>query len=636
MNVLKKNFFLSIWLLIVFATSVLFGVFFFLFEQEWVDFSLLEKRLNEKSSIVLDYKGNEFIKFELDKRAPVTFGQLPDVLVKAVISAEDHNFFSHYGISFRGIFRSALVNLYHRRYVQGASTITQQLAKLVFTSYEKTFLRKIKDMFLAFQLERQFTKQQIFEFYLNKIYLGRGIYGVGAACKRFWNKDISEITLDEAAILAAAIKSANLYSPLNDVERSRRRRNIVLRSMFRLGFIDEIEFVEASSKDIVVHDHAAGNPVRMYLKEWIRTWAENKFGRDALYSGGLQIKTTIDLDKQALAEYVLCRKILEQRKYLGDNLNGGMISIESFSGKIRATVGGFDFNQSQFNRSFQAVRQMGSVFKPIIYSVALKNGFKMNDLEVDEQIERLLSNGQIWSPNNWNNSFEGKMTLLKALTFSNNIVTVKVFEKLGANLIIDWAKKFGIHRGLMPYPSLALGIAEATTKECVAAFNVFANNGKHVKPYLFEWVKNKWGKKLWSWNDESHFVLDSKTNSKMINALSYRIKRVKLLHGPKNWINAEAIGKSGSTNSAATTWFVGSTPELTTAVYIGRDDNKPMGKRVFASQTAFPVWLEFNKGIDFTQKHFYLDPELKKVPIDWNTGKVLSDKNIKQDIFILQ
>ena len=597
------------------------GAFFYLFEREWVDFSIMEYYDPGKPSVILDDDGNELARFQLDKRKPITFDQLPDKLVKAFVAAEDWTFFSHNGISLKGILRSFLVNLYHRRVVQGASTITQQLAKLMFLSYDRTFLRKLQEVFLAFQIERQFTKEQILEIYLNNVYFGWGIYGVETACQRFWNKSVLDITIDEAATLAAVAKSAYLYSPLNNLYRAKIRRNIVLGNMLKLGFITTEQHQQATENNLAIEDHIPGNPVRLYIQEWIRTWAENKWGRDVLYKKGLKIKTSINLQAQELAEQIFCKKIKEIRDELQQHLNGGMLSIETDTGKIKALIGGYSFKESQFNRAFQAVRQVGSTFKPFVYTAALKNGFNFTDIMIDEPFELEMSGGQVYKPKNWTNAFDGAMTLLRALTLSNNIITIKLFLKLGATNVIEWAKRFGFKNEIFPYPSAALGTAEATVENLTASFNVFANYGTYIKPYLIEWVKDEWESKIWQHEKTSWKVLDSQTNSQMVHALSHRIKRAKLLLNPKTWINAEAIGKTGATNKASSTWFVGSTPELTTCVYIGRDDSKPMGKNVFASKTAFPIWLDFNRSLNFKKKHFYLDPGLKEVNINWFTGE---------------
>jgi len=230
-------------------TCVFLGIFFYLFEKDWVDFSSLEYYEPGKPSVILDEDGREIARFQLDKREPITYDKLPDILIKAFVAAEDWNFFNHCGISFKGIARSVLVNLYHRRVVQGASTITQQLAKLMFLSYDRTFMRKIQEAFLAFQIERQFTKEQILELYLNNVYFGSGIYGVEAACRRFWNKSALDVSIDEAAVLASIAKSARFYSPLNSPENAKSRRNVVLGSMQKLGFISADQFKENIKKE---------------------------------------------------------------------------------------------------------------------------------------------------------------------------------------------------------------------------------------------------------------------------------------------------------------------------------------------------------------------------------------------------
>ncbi|MBX9831239.1 PBP1A family penicillin-binding protein [Candidatus Babeliales bacterium] len=601
------------------------GAGFFFLENHWVDCSLLEQEAKACPSVVLDDQGNELARFELDRRELISYPQIPDVVVKAFVAAEDHQFFNHTGFSIKGIIRSALVNLYNGRVVQGASTITQQVARLLYLSHERTWWRKIKELFVALQLERQLSKEQILELYLNNMYFGRGIYGVQAACKRFWNKSVDQVVLHEAAMLAAVAKSARFYSPLNAPLTARRRRNVVLRSMCTLGFIGKHEFEEARETPLEIEDYIPGNPIRLYIQEWVRAWAENKWGKEALYSKGLRIKTTINVAMQQAAEDAFAPKIKKMREEMGEILNGGMVCVHAPTGAIKAFVGGYDFKKSQFNRAFQAYRQTGSSFKPILYSLAMTSGFEMDNVFIDEPIELVSDQGKIWKPRNWNRKFEGSMTLVRALAFSNNIIAVKLLMQIGAPKVAAWARHFGIVRDLTPYPSLALGTAHASVEENVAAFNVFANNGVYVKPHLVEWVKDEWGRKGWDYEPVEQRVLDTKTNSKMVKALTCRLIFSKQFYEKKGWLQSEAIGKSGSTNEAMTTWFVGSTPEYTTAIYVGRDDNKPMGKYVYASSTAFPIWLNFAKQLPCTKKNFYYDPELNPVTINWLTGRQTSE-----------
>lgn len=606
-------------LFIIFFCCVGIGALFYLFEKEWVDFSSLGYYSNAKPSIVLDEEGREIGRFELDRRDPTTYDKMPDILIKAFVAAEDHRFFEHPGISIKGIIRSFLVNLYHGRVVQGASTITQQLARGMFLYYDRTFWRKIQEIFIAFQLERQLSKEQIMELYLNNMYFGRGTYGVEAACRRFWNKPLEQITTAEAATLAAVAASARLYSPLNAPCSAKKRRNVIIKAMQNLGFITNKESERAKKEKLKVLDFSQGNPIRLYILEWIRMWAENIWGKEALYRKGLRIQTSINLDIQAAAEKSFANVVTILRNKIGDELNGGLVSMEPITGQIKAFVGGLNFKQSQFNRAFQAHRQMGSSFKPLIYAYGLERGIELDQVMVDEPIELSLPNGQTWAPKNWNNKFEGPMTLARALTLSNNIITIKLFLNLGIKDAVEWTKRFGFKNNVPPYPSAALGTTEVSVEENCAAFNIFATNGMYVKPYLVEWVKDEWGAKLWEYEPVKYRILSNKITSKMVNALSHRMTLNKQL-SRQGWFEAESIGKTGSTNGAATTWFVGSTPDLTTAVYVGRDDNKPMGTQVFASATAFPVWLGLYKAIPHKKKPFYFDPSLHEVSINWITG----------------
>lgn len=598
----------------------------YLIDQNIIDYSVIEKQKNVAPSVLLDDHGNEFFRFEQDKREPISFKKIPKHLIEAFVAAEDHDFFNHFGISVKGIIRSSLINLYRRKLVQGASTITQQLARLLFLSPERTWYRKIRELIVAFQLEQQLTKSQILELYLNNIYFGRGIYGVEAASRRFWGKTVAELTLEQAATLAAVAKSARFYSPLNAPLSAKQRRNVILRSMNKLGIIKEQECICAQGKELGLIEQFSGNPIRFYLYEWIRQWAENSFGKDVVYGGGLKIRTTINMSAQDAAEKSFVEVVAPMREKIGNNFNGGLIACDVSTGQIKAMIGGFDFKQSQYNRAFQSYRQMGSSFKPILYSYALNCGIEMRNTFVDEPITIDLPNNQTWSPRNWNRKFEGEMTLIRALAGSNNIVSIKLLMKVGIDSVCSWAKRFGIHKNLLPYPSLALGIAESTVEENAAAFNVFANNGRYIKPTIIESVQDVHGKKIWRSQFESRQVLSVTRCCQMVNALSYRMKQYHR-NNKKNWINAQTIGKSGSTNGAASVWFVGSTPSLTTAVYLGFDDNKPLGGDVFASKTAFPIWLNFNRIVDHPIKNFYQDPKLHEVQINSITGKYIDDSD---------
>lgn len=611
------------------------GIFSYLYTTYSIDFTRLEHKRRALPSVVLDDEGNELCRFAFDKRTRVTYDQIPEVVVRAFVAAEDHAFFSHMGISVKGVIRSALVNLYYRRVVQGASTITQQVARLLFLSHERTFLRKAHEVFLALQLERHLTKEQILELYLNNVYFGRGIYGIEAAAQRFWGKPVKDVSLVEAATLAAVAKSARFYSPLNAPLTAKRRRNTVLRCMCNVGFITNDECVAGQKQELEVRQLEKGSRIFMYIQEWIRRWAEDKWGKDALYRKGLTIQTTLNKVMQENAEQSFTPIVRDMRKKMTDSLNGGVVVLHGSSGAMKVLIGGFDFVESQFNRAFQAYRQVGSSFKPILYALALCNGYDMDSIVVDEPIEIEQPGSKVWKPRNASRRFEGPMTLIRALTYSNNVVAIKLLLEIGVHKLNTLLKKFGITRDLTLYPTSALGTAHANVVENAAAFNVFANNGVRVEPYLVSKVKNRWGKVIWRHAKKARRVLSPLINAKMLKALTYRMKfaRPRWHNG---WVDCESIGKTGSTNGAATVWFVGATPEYTSAVYLGRDDNKPLGRYVYANKTAFPVWLNLFKKHKSSVKNFYFDSQLEEVSIDWKTGEHNEVNNGSRSVTILK
>lgn len=597
------------------------GFLVHIYSQKTIDVAQLEKESESRPSIVLDDAGNELFRYALDKRSRMSYDAIPEVVVKAFLAAEDRSFFSHAGLCVKGIIRSFLVNLYYRRVVQGASTITQQVARLLFLSHERTFLRKIHEVVLALQLERQLTKQQILELYLNNVYFGRGIYGIEAAVQRFWGKSVRDVTLDEAAMLAAVAKSARFYSPLNAPLMAQRRRNTILQCMKSIGFINDEEFTTAKEKPLKLHEAVQGSSIRMYIQEWIRTWAEQQWGKDALYNKGLVIQSTINVAMQDAAEKSFAEIVTSMRATQGPSLNGGMVVLDAATGRMKVMVGGLSFIESQFNRAVQASRQIGSSIKPILYALALSHGYDMDDVAIDEPIEVRRHDGKPWRPRNWHRKFDGPMTFARALITSNNTIAVKILLTLGASRLNAKLECFGIKKGLTAYPTSALGTAHASVKENAAAFNVFINNGMYVEPHMIEAVKNAGGKTLWRHKIVPRRVLDSKVSSKIVKVLLGSMKLSKKFWEDEGWVDSEAIGKTGSTNGAATVWFVGGTPEYTTALYLGRDDNKPLGRMVYASKTAFPIWLNFAKQVSARVKNFYFDPKLEEISIDWRTGK---------------
>ena len=611
-------------LFLVFGLIFFFGAATFVLHNQIVDFSSLENYNPGNPSILLDDEGNEWARFQIDRRQFVQLDVMSKHIVNAFISAEDHAFFKHQGISFRGILRSIIVNIWRGRRAQGASTITQQLIRLLFFDAKKTFARKVKEQIISILVERQFTKEYILETYLNHVYFGYGIYGVEAASQRFWGKSACDVSIDEAAILASIVRSPQHYSPLHAPESVGKRRDVILRSMFRLDCINQEEYDSALNAQVVIKqdDDAVFAP---HLKETIRIEVEKIIGKKSLYTGGFVIQTTINRNMQKAAQESFTDHVSLLRKTMFDTIDGGMVCIESKTGEVKSFVGGYDFKTSKFNRVLQAKRQMGSTFKPLVYAVALEQGLSLLDVEVDEPYE-YFQNGTFWAPRNHTRTFVGPMTLARALSFSNNVVTIKTALKSGLQNIVEMSRRSGISAALQPYPSLALGCVNANLLESVAAFNLFANHGKYVEPHYLRWVKNKSGEKIYKAKVEKKQVLSWKIASQIGQVLTFSIRRLQAAIGDR-WFGGEALGKTGTTNDSRTCWFCGSTPDYTTSVYIGSDDNCTLGEEVYASKVAFPVWFYFHQKCALPPGNFVYDPLLKPMLVNWKTGNIVQGKN---------
>lgn len=595
--------------IIIIGTFItLSGAVFFLATHKWVDFSALEQYNPGKPSILLDDEDQEWARFEIDKRAPIQIKEVPEHVIHAFLAAEDHQFFTHSGISIKGSIRSALVNITHGRIVQGASTITQQLVKLLFFNAQRTFKRKIKEQIFALLVEQQFTKEQILETYLNHIYLGCGIYGIEAAAQRFWGKSARDVNIEEAAILAGIVRSPENYCPFNNPQATTRRRNTVLYSMKSLDYITEELYADLKQKQIprLVQKQQCCAP---YVREMIRQWLEEQYGKDMLYHGGLVIKTTINQNIQKTAQNMYTSHLKNIRKKYAPEAQAGLVTIDTKTGALKALIGGLDFSVSQFNRVTQARRQIGSTFKTLIYATALIQGIRFSDTEIDEPIS-IVYDGKPWEPENANKRFRGQMTLAAALARSNNIIAVKTLLHVGIEPVIACAKKAHITGVLNPYPSLALGCIDTTALEVCAFFTIFANNGIYAQPYWIEWVKDSWGKKIWRMTPQTEEVLPWKIASQVAQVLT------------KKCTGCDAIGKTGTTNDSRSCWYVGATPNYTTAIYLGNDDNTAM-PNVFSSYTAMPLWFALNTAIPQPITHFTYEPTLVKKTIDPITGALV-------------
>lgn len=618
-------------MLSILAGCILCACFSYLAHHNCISFAALERYNPGKATILLDHVDREWARFELDRRKAISIEQMPTQLIHAFLAAEDWHFYDHWGISLKGIARSFIANVYHGRIVQGASTITQQLVRLLFFGHQRTWTRKLKEQLVAVLMEMRFSKDQILEAYLNHVYFGCGIYGVEAAARRFWGKSVADVSVGEAAVLAAIVQSPGTYCPLLHPLAAQRRRDVVLYKMRKLAFIDDAMLQEAMSKPVEVI-LSSEKQYGQYAREAVRQFLEQQFG-DSLYTNGYIVKTTIDVPMQEKAEHSFKEHVSFIRKTINDGIDGGLLSIAVHTGEIRALIGGFDFEVSRFNRALQAQRQLGSIFKPLIFAVAMQQGMTFADVMYDEPITIVDAYGKEWRPNNYDLTFSGPMTLACALSRSNNIIAIKTFMEVGREAVMTLAKKCHVPDPGHAFASLSLGCIDVTLAQAVGMFNIFANDGTYVEPHLVSWVKDSWGTKVYKYQTLCEPVLEPRVSGQVLKVLGLGLNRVRSAL-PQKWIDSEAASKTGTTNDWRTCWFVGSTPEITTGVYIGRDDNRSMGANVYPLHTAFPIWIGLHREITANKKRFSYDPSLREIIINERTGKRLQTKKDKQGIAI--
>lgn len=586
-------------------------------------------------SVLLDDQGEVWAQFAIDRREPVTIDQVPIHVINAFLAAEDWTFFSHHGISYKGIIRSLFANLYYGRRAQGASTITQQLVKLLFLDSSKTFTRKIKEQCYALVVEYNYTKEQILEMYLNHIYFGCGIYGIKAAARRFWNCSVTELSIEQGAALAAVIRSPGTYCPLLHLSSCQNRRNLILKNMSNLGFIDFDMCAELQSKPLAIIETVDTDFVAPHFKHMIVKQLKSLYGTSVIYKGGLVVQTTLNQAMQKSAQESFDCHIHKIRDLISSQAQGALVSIEACTGKIKALIGGQGlFKLSPFNRAEQAYRQIGSLFKILVYAQAVDSGLTFDMTSVDQPIT-VKYQTQKWSPRNWDDRFEGQVTLAHALSRSNNIIAVKTFLHVGPRKILQLARDCNLPVPNFAYPSLALGCIDCNLTQVAGMFNVIVNKGIYVKPYSIEWIKDKNGRKIWQVVPECKSILSWKTSSQVGKVLEASIKRIYQAAICKP-LPFDVMTKTGTTNQSRTCWYVGANPEITTAVYIGCDNNQSLGENVYPLRTAFPIWYKYYSTLKPVHRVFEYEPSLQTISIDQYTGAKSDDLDFARSITILK
>jgi penicillin-binding protein 1A len=439
--------------------------------------------------------------FFLENRTPVVLENVPEMLIKALIATEDTRFYTHHGLDPRGIGRALYRNIRARKVVEGGSTLTQQLSKVLFLTPERSFTRKLKEMILALRIEQRYTKHEILSLYLNQIYFGSGAYGIEAASQIYFGKSAKDMSIAECALLAGLPRSPKYYSPFKSPTSARRRRTYVLSRMVNAGIITKAQEETANLTLLPIQKAFKTEGPAPYFVEYVRQKVEERFGSSILYSGGLNIYTSINDELQKHAEEAVAAGLAKvearQTKKGRSQLQAALIAIEPMTGRIRAMVGGRDYGQSQFNRAWQALRQPGSAFKPIIFGAALDRGFGGSDILEDMPLTISLDRNKEWTPENFTRTYLGPVTLSRALTLSLNVPTVRLLQKIGVDEAIRYARKIGIKSSMGPYLSLALGSSDVSLFELTSAYTVFANHGIKIGPVSILTITDATGRPLY-------------------------------------------------------------------------------------------------------------------------------------------
>jgi penicillin-binding protein 1A len=650
----------------------------------------LERYRPSSVTELYDGQGRVIGTFALQRRVIAAYDDYPEVLRNALISIEDKDFYRHAGINIWRIVGAAYRDIESGGKVQGASTLTMQLARNLFLSPDRSFYRKVQEALLAIQIERRFTKPQIFTLYANQIFLGHGAYGYEAASEYYFSKPARQLKLEEAALLAGLPKAPQYYSPINHPERALKRRNLVLNAMLEDGKITAAQAADAKSKPIVLDLQKDPNSLAPHYVEEIRRYLEAKYGSDQVHEGGLRVYTSLDMDLQksarqalldGLAAYErrhgwhgkLLNVIAQGQKldkyadpdwdeepevngymhalvtqvspgaaevrfgqrtatlaqadvawtklklklpdilHAGDvvyikvfsldaigkarvsleqdsGAEGALVAIDNATGEIKAMVGGRDFNLSKFNRATQALRQVGSAFKPYVYTAVIDQGGSPDDTILDAPVTFQTASGP-YSPHNYDDKFEGTITLRRALAQSRNIPALKLADRIGIKSVIEYAHRFGITSNIPAYLPVALGSAEITPLEQTSAFSVFPNDGVRVAPRYITKVTDYEGRIL----EEDFSDIKDAVSSRTARIMTSMLREV-VLHGTA--VAAAKMpyplaGKTGTTNDFTDAWFVGFSPSLTCGVWIGYDEKKTLGAKETGARAALPIWMQF-------------------------------------------
>jgi penicillin-binding protein 1A len=608
------------------------GVFLGVYERmrsELPSMSRLESWSPSLVTKVFSTDGELIAEFASERREIVPLTRVPRDFIRAVLATEDRAFYRHDGVHLR---RAASVGA---RYVltgsksQGASTITMQLSRNLFLSPDKELTRKLKEMILAHEIEKYYPKNRILELYVNQVYFGSGAYGIESAANLYFDKPATELTLAEAALLAGIIQSPSRQSPRVDMEAALARRAMVLDNLVEVGSISPAEAARAKNTPIVLAPRKPPEGPNSYFAEHVRRQLESLLGSDEVWTGGYRVYTTLDTRLQQAAEDLLEKRVVEiertvsadkvtraewlaERAARGDTmaahadetetatktpyLQGALVSVDLETGGIVAMVGGRSFTESKFNRVTQAHRQPGSVFKPFVYTAAIRSGVPASYVVQDQPLRMPMGNGQMWAPVNYDHSFRGPITLRHALTHSINVATVRLMFDIGIQAVVDYSREAGISTALPPYGSLALGAADLIPLEVLRAYTVYPTEGIRMSPIAITRIEDRNGNIVRRFSPARTRILSPQEAHIVTTILEDVVDK-----GTGRWgirgqgFEWPAGGKTGTTNDSTDAWFVGFTPEFITLTWVGFDRKQRIRYNGTGGVLAAPIWTDFMK-----------------------------------------
>ena len=558
-----------------------------------------------QATTIFDRAGEPAFSLSKEQRIEVRLDDVSPLVLQALIAVEDQRFYRHRGYDPWRLAAAMWANVRARRAAQGASTITQQLARQWFLTPDKTLRRKLREIVLANRIEQLFSKREILELYLNKVYFGDGLYGIEAAARGYFGRRASELTLSQAALLAGLVQSPSAYAPTVNLQRALARRNVVLQAMLDTGAIDRDEHARARAETVALNDGLRREePWGRYFKEQVRRELVSRFGLEQVYEGGLRVYTTIDPSMQQHAEAAVketldlleARRRKESRRRPDaagpeeEPLEAALVAIDPATGEVRAMVGGRDFELSRFNRAMQARRQPGSAFKPLVYAAALESGYTPASL-LDGLNDPVLTPEGEWVPED-EHLESSTMTIRTALRTSSNRAAVRMLQTVGIGRTVDYAERMGL--GTVPsVPSLALGSGEVTLLSLSSSYVPFANGGLARPPLLVTKVEDRDGKVLYEAARLGTRVVSEQTAFLMSTMLADVINGGTAYRARQMGFRLPAAGKTGTTNDYQDAWFVGYTPSLLTGVWVGFDRPRPIVRDGYAGDVAVPLWARF-------------------------------------------